>query len=252
MLVIGQVGLKPQTITNNFNDAFANRQVSLLSEPDPALLILKDPYTYANREGITYPWDVVLYKGKFYLYWGPVPALVISLARLFSIINIGDHLLVFAFVCGVFIFSSLLMLRLRSRFFPDIRWPYVIPGILLAGLANPLPWLLNRPAVYEAAIASGQFFMISGIYFGFLALEKNRLEIWKLILSGTCLGLAVASRASLSYAVLFLAIMIAGYIVWHGNSWQYSLRRLAGFFLPFCIDIGDYGLVQQDPIWRLA
>jgi hypothetical protein len=96
-----------------------------------------------------------------------------------------------------------------------------------------MPWLLNRPAVYEAAIASGQFFIISGLYFGFLALEKNRLEFWKLMLSGACLGLAVASRASLSYAVLFLAIMIAGYIVWHGNSWQYSLRRLAGFFLPF-------------------
>ena len=63
------------------SDAFAHGQVSLLVEPDPALLSLEDPYTLANRENISYPWDVVFYQGKFYLYWGPVPALLISAVR---------------------------------------------------------------------------------------------------------------------------------------------------------------------------
>jgi hypothetical protein len=226
---------KTTSYYQQLGDAFAHGQVSLLEEPAPALLSLEDPYTFANREGIAHPWDVVFYQGKFYLYWGPAPALVVLLTGLISRVEFGDHKLVFIFVSGVFILSALLILRIRSRFFPSLRWVYVIPGILLAGFANPMLWLLNRPAVYEAAIASGQFFLISGIYFVFLALEKNRLEFWKLMLSGACLGLAVASRASLAYAALFLAMMIAGYVFRLGKLLPEKIRRLGSFALPLAM-----------------
>jgi hypothetical protein len=67
------------------------------------------------------------------------------------------------------VFSALLILRLRQRLFPMLGWKYVIPAIAIAGFANPLPWLLNRPAIYEAAIAAGQFFLMAGLYFCFSA-----------------------------------------------------------------------------------
>jgi hypothetical protein len=223
------------------SDAFTHGQVSLLVEPDPALLSLEDPYTLANRENISYPWDVVFYQGKFYLYWGPVPALVISAARLFSSNEIGDHKLVFAFVTGAFLVSSLFILRLRIRFFSSLGWVYVIPGILLAGFANPMPWLLNRPAVYEAAIASGQFFLLSGLFLGYLAFEKNQLSFWKLLLSGACLTLAVASRASLAFAAAFLAFLIAGYILLLHGKWSGKLLRLTAILLPLLIGVTAIG-----------
>lgn len=232
---------KTTSYYQQLGDAFTHGQVSLLEEPDSALLSLSDPYLYANREGISYPWDVVFYQGKFYLYWGPLPALVALLIGFFTRAVVGDHLLVLVFVGGTFALSTFFILRLRSRFFPNLGWAYVIPGILLAGLANPMPWLLNRPAVYEAAIASGQFFLISGFYFGFLALEKNRLEYWKLMLSSTCLGLTVASRASLVFVVLFLTLMLAGYIFLHRKLLQDTHLRLAGFILPLTLIAATLG-----------
>lgn len=238
---------KTTSYYQQLGDAFAHGQVSLLDEPAPALLSLSDPYTYANREGISYPWDVVFYHGRFYLYWGPVPALVALLIGFFTRTVVGDHLLVFVFVGGVFAFSTFFILRIRSRFFPNLRWVYVIPGILLAGFANPMPWLLNRPAVYEAAIASGQLFLLAGLLFGFLAFDKSRLESWKLVLSGLCLALAVASRASLAITSIFLAAMIAGYLYWMHATWLRKLLKLMAFLLPYSavlIAMGWYNKIR--------
>ncbi len=244
---VGYWTLWPKTTSyyQQLSDAFRAGQVSLLIEPDPALSTLADPYTMANREGISYPWDVVFFQGKFYLYWGPAPALTVTLMRIFASEEIGDQVLVFFFASGVFIVSCLFMLRLRAEFFRLIRWPYMIPGILLAGLANPFPWLLNRPAVYEAAIAAGQFFLITGLFFGFLAIGKNPVRFWMLIFSGSCLGLAVASRASLSYAVVFLAVMIAGYILLKRIPGQTAYLQLGLFLLPLLITLAVLSWYNQ-------
>ena len=244
---VGYWTLWPKTTSyyQQLSDAFRAGQVSLLIEPDPALSTLADPYTMANREGISYPWDVVFFQGKFYLYWGPAPALTVTLMRILVSEEIGDQVLVFFFASGVFIVSCLFMLRLRAGLFRLVRWPYMIPGILLAGLANPFPWLLNRPAVYEAAIAAGQFFLITGLFFGFLAIGKNPVRFWMLILSGSCLGLAVASRASLSYAVVFLAVMIAGYILLKRMPRQISFLQLGLFLLPLLITLAVLAWYNQ-------
>jgi hypothetical protein len=224
---------KTTSYYQQLSDAFRQGQVSLLVKPDPALLRLADPYTYANRQNLSYPWDVVLFQGKFYLYWGPAPALAILIARLFSSTEIGDQKLVFLFVGGIFLVSTLFILRLRIRFSHSLHWVYVVPGILLAGLANPMPWLLNRPEVYETAIASGQFFLLSGLFFGYLAFEQKKLELWKFVLSGICLILAVASRASLAFAIVFLVLMISGYMLWSKGKWSDRVPRLMAFLLPF-------------------
>jgi hypothetical protein len=228
-------------------DAFGHGQVSLLVKPDPALLRLADPYTYANRQNIPYPWDVVFYQGNFYLYWGPAPALAILVARLFSSNEIGDQNLVFLFVTGIFLVSTLFILRLRIKFFHSLHWAYVVPGILLAGLANPMPWLLNRPAVYEAAIASGQFFLLAGLFFGYLAFEQVKPGFWKLFLSGACLISAVASRASLVFAVVFLVLMISGYILVTQSKWSFKAYRLTSLLLPFLtglVALGWYNKIR--------
>jgi len=47
-----------------------------LERPDPRLAELGDPYEYTQRKDIPYHWDASYYEGRYYLYWGPVPALV--------------------------------------------------------------------------------------------------------------------------------------------------------------------------------
>jgi hypothetical protein len=232
---------KTTSYYQQLSDAFVSGQVSLLVKPDPALLRLADPYEYSNRHNIPYPWDVVLYNGKFYLYWGPAPALILAAVRPLLSTVVDDQYLVFAFVTGTFLFSSLLVLRLRRRLFPRLKWPYVIVGILMAGFANPLPWLLNRPAVYEAAISAGQFFLMAGFYLCFIALEKSQPSYGKLGLASACWAMAIASRASLALAVGFLLLGAAGYLFRQsGKKWVRNCN-LAALWLPFAAGLGGIG-----------
>ena len=228
-------------------DAFRAGQVSLLEKPDPKLLNLADPYELANRQNVAYPWDVVFYHGQFFLYWGPVPALVLNGIESVYRGEIDDQVLVFLFVTGAFLFSSLFLLRLRSRFFSHLKWPAILPAIVMAGLANPLPWLLNRPAVYEAAIASGQCFLIAGLYFAFSAAARPRPGYFRLALSGLALALAVASRASLAPAAAFLAALTAVFLLWRTGRRGAKLAGTAAVGLPFAAGIlaqGWYNFVR--------
>ena len=54
--------------------AFKHGSLSLDEQPDPALLALENPFDRSKWTGINVPTDYSIYKGKFYLYFGPVPA----------------------------------------------------------------------------------------------------------------------------------------------------------------------------------
>jgi hypothetical protein len=226
-------------------DAFRHGQISLLIQPDPGLLKLADPYTLSNRGNLPYQWDVVFYNGNFYLYWGPAPALILTAVQFIYRSEVDDQVLVFAFVSGAFLFASLLILHLRRRFFPGLKWPYVIPGILMAGFANPMPWLLNRPAVYEAAIAAGQFFLLAGFYIIFVASGRPRLNPWMLALAGGCLAMAIASRVSLALAAVFLILMTAWQIFIRQPGMIRGALSLGALGLPFATGIGGMGLYNK-------
>ena len=71
-------------VTNTYVDqgeAFLHGQLSLLQPPDPRLVALPNPYDSKQRKSIPFIWDSSLYKGKFYLYWGPAPALILALTE---------------------------------------------------------------------------------------------------------------------------------------------------------------------------
>jgi len=185
-------------------DAFLHGQVHLLNKPDTGLATLEDPYDIDARSHVPYIWDVAYFDGKYFLYWGPAPALILMVIKSFTGSVIGDQYLVFGFVSGSFFFSSLSLIALWRRLFENRHWGNLLLPILVAGLANPMPWLLNRPAIYEAAIAAGQFFLIGGIYWAITAFDRPQGIDWRLSLAGVFWALAVGSRATLLGAVIFL------------------------------------------------
>jgi hypothetical protein len=97
--------------------AFSRGQLAVDVQPDPALLAMENVYEPENREGIPILWDATLYKGKYYLYWGPSPALFLAIFKLFSEQQIGDKVITFVFTVGAFIFAVLLILELRKKYF---------------------------------------------------------------------------------------------------------------------------------------
>ena len=151
--------------TNYFDlqaNAFAKGQLELDVTPDPALLAFTDESLYEpeNRIGIPALWDATLYKGKYYLYWGPAPALLLAMVKPFYKPDVGDRLLVLIFLAGTLLFLNLIILALRKRYFAQIPNWAVVLAIAFAGLVNPMPYVLVEGRIYEAAIVAAQFFLM--------------------------------------------------------------------------------------------
>ncbi len=233
-------------------DAFGKGQLYVDVEPGAALLAAEDPYSSEGRPAFNEEvWDLSLYKGKLYLYWGPVPALLLIPIQLALHTNLADIYLVYFFLCGLLIINSLILLKLRQLFFPDIpAWNAGI-SILLIGLILPILWSLNIPDVYEAAIGGGQFFLIGGIYFIILAFEKNIKKRF-LFLAGFFWACSVGSRAINVLPILFLtALTLFG--IWKKQTtpinWNHAIRLAAALLTPLALGailIGWYNWARFD------
>ncbi|MBK9207526.1 MAG: hypothetical protein IPL71_04155 [Anaerolineales bacterium] len=199
--------------TTNYYDlmasAFRHGQLELEVKPDPALLALEDPYEPTNREGIPVLWDATLYEGKYYLYWGPVPALLLSIIKFFYVNEIGDNILTFFFIAGTFIFLTLIILALWKNYFQELPRRIILLSIALVGLINPLPFVLIDPRIYEAAVAAGQFFFIGGLYFLFNTFNKP--SITSLTLTGLFFTFAIGSRTILLIPIAFTSLIV---LIW--------------------------------------
>src|SRR5437868_9122634 len=101
-------------------DAFRPGQASLLVQPKPELLALKNPYdAKANRDLRLH--DAVLYHGKYYLYWGPLPALLLTA---FKSVGpgagvVGDQHVAYFFAMTELLASAALLRFIRQKWFPD-------------------------------------------------------------------------------------------------------------------------------------
>ena len=185
--------------------AFQNGQLYLQDPPSPQLLALPDPYRIGARKGIPHLWDATLYKDRYYLYWGPVPALLLLPVRVLSGSRpVPDLYLAFSFVAGAYAVLCLILVRAWKRFYGTLSaWPLSLT-LAVAGLAPPLTWMLNRPEVYEAAIGAGQFFVLLGLYLCFRALDGGSRNGTSLALASACLGLALGSRTSQALPAVFV------------------------------------------------
>ncbi|MBM3125965.1 MAG: hypothetical protein FJZ87_12985, partial [Chloroflexi bacterium] len=214
--------------------AFSHGNLHLDVQPDPALLALEDPYDPQYRSGIPVLWDASLYEGKYYLYWGPSPAVILVPLKWISDQVIGDNLLTFIFLAGMYVFITLTLLHLWRSDYPDIPAGVLSACLVLAGIINPIPFLLVDPRIYEAAVAAGQFFLLGGIYFLFTGMKKSSNP--RFFLAGTSLALAASSRTILILPVLCLGLVI---LLWFlSNKGEIKLGRIGSLILPLMVGAG--------------
>jgi hypothetical protein len=224
-------------------EGFDHKQLSLLTKPDPALLALRHPYDYNSRQNVPYLWDASLYNGKYYIYWGPVPALILVLIKLLYNGNIGDQYITFAFITGTLLFSILMLLSIQSDFFSALPTWEVLIGVFVVGLVTPIPWLLHRPYVYEAAISGEQFFLIGGIYWAYSALTKPSISKWSLLLAGTFWVFAFGSRvvAALPIAFLIGILLFVTAKNFRGSNFAETVLACLAIGTPIVLGIAAYG-----------
>jgi hypothetical protein len=223
-------------------NAFDRGQLNIDIDPGAALRASPNPYDPAHRPAFNSDiWDMSLYKGKLYLYWGPVPAMLIAPIKLIFNKKITDNILVFLFFSGLLIFNSLILLELWKKFFKELSAWYPLSCILLAGLILPILWSVNSPRVYEAAIGASQFFLVGGIFFVLSAFDQEtKINETKLFLAGLFWACSVGSRALNALSIIFLAGLVFFWIIKNTPRqmpWTKSISAITALMVPLMIGV---------------
>ncbi len=222
-------------VDNHYVDlskAFMNGQLSMLENPDPRLAQLDNPYDASQRANIPVIHDWSYYGGKYYLYWGPVPAVEIMVLSLLGVISPGEWVVLLSFL-GIFLVSFNLLWSFWKEFFPK-AWGGIIGLFLLAtGLSLPFEFILGRPQVYETSIICGQFFLLLGFFIWFKAIKSDNGVLFAL--TGLSWGLALGSRYNLAISIGIFTIF-SGYLLFRNHySKQLFIRKYILLILPIVL-----------------
>jgi hypothetical protein len=242
---------------NLLADAFLQGQVHLLVEPGKELLALVNPYDWDARQasGVDYLWDITFFDGKFFIYWGPVPALILMPIKLLLPGNpvVDDQYLLLGFLAACFLTSMGLLIAVWKEYFRGQPGWLLPVAALVIGFSNPSFWMLGRPSVYETAIVSGQFWLVLGLLFAFKAFSSGSHKKTNILLliSGISLTCAVGSRALLAPPVIFSGLMILWQLKKHSKNHSKFSSMAMVFGVPLLVGAGllmGYNLARfKDP-----
>lgn len=189
---------------------FLRGRLSLPLEPDSRLLMLPDPYdTDANLPYRVL--DASLYHGKFYLYFGAVPALVLFAPYRFATGHDLPEVLAIPLFCMAGYLSSCAAFFLLAR---QNRWalPFWMQCsiVSLLGSASMVYQLFWTARVYQVAVAAGYCFVMSGFLALTAACRREPFGRSFLVLAGLSFGLAVGCRPHL---VIVGFVVLGAYVV---------------------------------------
>lgn len=213
--------------------AFLHGQVSLLETPPPELVALENPYDMAARKDIPHQWDASYYQGKYYFYWGPVPALFFAAWIALTGVEPLGQMGVIIPALGLLAVLLYLVWQIRRAAYP--RSPVVIVGLflLVAAINTPMLFLYDRARIYETSIIAGQFFLFLGTA-GWVTFLQSRKNGW-LVLAGLGWGLALLTRYNLALSVLvYLAFCLP--VLWKPRTgWNERIRPLSALLAPLAV-----------------
>ena len=219
-------------------EGFRAGHLYLLVQTHPELLKAADPFDPSLAR--YWFWDASLHKGHIYLYWGPLPAVILAglKAALSWNFVVGDQYFVFAFYTIHLIAGTLLITRMARRLFPGLPFPLVVLGVLVFAYATPTPFIVATPGIYQAAIIGGQAFLLLGLVFAFDAVWKSpsgppsrRL----LIAAGCFWGLGISTRVTIGPPVALIILVTAFLTARPGTArsvWWQRLRTMVWLGAP--------------------
>ncbi len=207
----------PDPAHANYNlllQGFESGHLNLLKKVPAGFARLPDPYDpVANGPYRFHPYrlhDMSYYRGKFYLYFGATPVLLAywpwkALTGHF----LGNEGAAIGFAAIGFLAATGILLMTWRRFFPATGAGVVAACALALGLADGVPVLLQRPGVCEIPICCAHALVMLAILAILLSiLVPARRGAW-LAAASLVYGLAVASRPSLLFGAVILAVPLA-------------------------------------------
>lgn len=216
-IFINQNSIEPD---NNkiYNEKFVNSvyhgSFSLEEKPSEALMNLKNPYDDLERSelerGEDYLWDTAYYNGKYYVYFGILPLLVLFLPYYFITKKYLDMAIVI-FVISMFIFILIkeILLKIVNRYFNKIPFKVVLYSLIMLCSGSLILYAEGMSRVYELVILSGLACVLFGIYFILKSLESDKKKYINIFGGSLLLALSVACRPT----NLLASLLIVPYLI---------------------------------------
>jgi hypothetical protein len=206
-------------------DGFRDGHLYLKKEPPPEMARLANPYDPQQNSAYRLH-DATYFKGRYYIYFGATPALVLLLP--YTMLT-GEYLwhseTVAIFCAGSFLVAVILLAAAQRRYFPKTG-PMVM-GALVAGLglANAMPIMLRRPDVWEVPIACASFFVMLSLAAVWQVLHASRSRVGWAVLASLAYGLAVSARPPVLLGAAMLLVPVG--VQWlRGKEGRPAVARL--------------------------
>jgi hypothetical protein len=211
-------------------EGFLHGHTYLSVDPDPRLLALPDPYNPEQNKPYRL-WDASLYDGKYYLYYGPAPAIVLMLPwRILTGRELPQNLAVAAFAAVGLAALVLLLGGIRERHFPRLS-PLGLAGVVTVAFhAAWLPVILRRPAFWEVPIVSAVACLWWAVYFLWKFQDSGKIR-WA-VGGGIALALLMGCRVTFVFAAAAVAFL---YLVPRAGAAARCLRGWALALAPAAI-----------------
>ncbi|HKP63841.1 MAG TPA: hypothetical protein VJV78_44205 [Polyangiales bacterium] len=214
-------------------EGFRNGHLYIPVEPQALLLAQPDPASQTWRP--LWFWDAVLFQRHYYIYWGPVPALLLLAFKLLTGFHgsVSDQWPALFFMLGR-LYGGAALIWTFARSLSE-RPPYwaVFCSILIFGVASPTTFVVARPHIYEASIGAGQCFLFWGLWAALVGLLHRRYQLPAFIFAGLCWALALNSRTNMIVVAPILVVITAAF-AWRrsGYAWGQGLRALFSLGIP--------------------
>ena len=191
-------------------EVMAKGHFDLNAEPSEGLLNAENPYDtiYLQANGIDYLADYAYYEGKYYVYFGVVPELLLYLpAYLLTGHHMSNYMAVFLFYCGFILAVFALYREVIRRWFG--RTPYFLYLMLctLTVCCGNYLFVIARPDLYDTPIMAANMFTVAGLWLWMKGkyAEPGKGRIISLILGSLCMALVAGCRPQM-LLFSFLAI----------------------------------------------
>ncbi|MDR2578299.1 MAG: hypothetical protein LBC70_05755 [Chitinispirillales bacterium] len=218
------------------------------------LLIAERPYDLrwldANNFHGGHWWysDWAYYNGKFYCYFGVVPAMILYVPyKMITGEYLSNNAGIFIFIAIAAILLALLWRHCVIKYMPNIPFAFYLLAFLALFFASGLFVPLRFTRFYSIVKAGGFMFVIAGIFLLLKSIDKEqKLCKLKVFFGCLCFALAVGCRPNLALASIIVPVVL----------WKYRSFKLAALILlPYtliAIPLCYYNYIRFDSIFEFG
>lgn len=148
-------------------EAMADGKLYLEARPSEELLQAENPYDtiYLQANGIPYQADYAYFEGKYYVYFGVVPELLLYLPLyLLTGHHLPNYLAVFAFYCGFILAVFALYREIVRRWFVNTPFFLYLMACVLTVCSGNYLFVIARPDLYDTPIMAANMFTAAGLW----------------------------------------------------------------------------------------